>query len=122
MHTSNTLKTVVLLSGLAGFMVLVGTLLGGTTGLVIGLLFGLGIVGASYWSSDRLAVRAARATEVAPGQLDWLRDDLAEIARRADMPNPLTGRQADVTKLFTTHPPMAERIARLLGVRSQVTA
>jgi heat shock protein HtpX len=88
MHTSNTLKTVVLLSGLAGFMVLVGTLLGGTTGLVIGLLFGLGIVGASYWSSDKLAVRAARATEVAPGQLDWLRDDLAEIARRADMPAP----------------------------------
>jgi heat shock protein HtpX len=88
MHTSNTLKTVVLLSGLAGFMVLIGTLLGGTTGLVIGLLFGLGIVGASYWSSDRLAVKAARATEVAPGQLDWLRDDLAEIARRADMPTP----------------------------------
>lgn len=73
MHTSNTLKTVVLLSGLAGFMVLIGTLLGGTTGLVIGLLFGLGIVGASYWSSDRLAVKAARATEV---------------ARRADMPTP----------------------------------
>ncbi len=88
MHTSNTLKTVVLLSGLAGFMVLIGALLGGPTGLVIGLLFGLGIVGASYWSSDKLAVKAARATEVAPGQLDWLRDDLAEIARRADMPTP----------------------------------
>ena len=88
MHTSNTLKTVVLLSGLAGFMVLIGALLGGTTGLVIGLLFGLGIVGASYWSSDKLAVKAARATEVVPGQLDWLRDDLAAIARRADMPTP----------------------------------
>jgi heat shock protein HtpX len=88
MHTSNTLKTVILLSGLAGFMVLVGTLLGGTTGLVIGLLFGLGIVGASYWKSDKLAIKAARATEVAPGQLDWLRDDLAEIARRANMPTP----------------------------------
>jgi len=88
MHTSNTLKTVVLLSGLAGFMVLIGTLLGGTTGLVIGLLFGLGIVGASYWSSDKLAVKAARAREVAPGELDWLRGDLAEIARRAGMPTP----------------------------------
>lgn len=88
MHTSNTLKTVVLLSGLAGFMVLIGALLGGPTGLVIGLLFGLGIVGASYWSSDKLAVKAARATEVAPGQLDWLRDDLVEIARRAGMPTP----------------------------------
>ena len=55
---------------------------------MIGLLFGLGIVGASYWSSDKLAVKAARATEVAPGQLDWLRDDLAEIARRAKMATP----------------------------------
>lgn len=88
MHTSNTLKTVVLLSGLAGFMVLIGTMLGGMTGLVIGLLFGLGIVGASYWSSDKLAIKAARATEVTPGQLDWLREDLAEIARRANMPTP----------------------------------
>ena len=31
--------------------------------------------------------------------------------------NPLTGRQADFTKLFMTHPPMEERIARLLGAR-----
>jgi heat shock protein HtpX len=69
-------------------MVMIGTLLAGTTGLVIGLVFGLGIVGASYWSSDKLAVKAARATEVAPGQLDWLRDDLAEIAHRANMPTP----------------------------------
>jgi heat shock protein HtpX len=85
---SNTFKTVLLLSSLTGFMVLVGSLIGGPTGTVIGLVLGLGIVGASYWSSDRLAVKAARATEVAPGQLDWLRDDLAEIARRANMATP----------------------------------
>jgi heat shock protein HtpX len=84
----NTFKSVLLLGSLTGFMVLVGSLLAGPAGTVIGLVLGLGIVGASYWSSDRLAVRAARATEVAPGQLDWLRDDLAEIARRADMATP----------------------------------
>ena len=85
---SNTFKTVLLLSSLTGFMVLVGSLIGGPTGTVIGLVLGLGIVSASYWSSDRLAVKAARATEVAPGQLDWLRDDLAAIARRANMSTP----------------------------------
>jgi heat shock protein HtpX len=38
--------------------------------------------------------------------------------------NPLTGRQASFAKLFMTHPPMEERIARLLGVtaRTQVSA
>ena len=34
------------------------------TGLVIGLLLGLGIVGFSYWKSDKLALRAARAQVV----------------------------------------------------------
>jgi len=36
--------------------------------------------------------------------------------------NPLTGRQANFAKLFMTHPPMEDRIARLLAVRPQVTA
>jgi len=84
----NTFKTFTLLAGLGGFFVLIGTLLGGTTGLVIGLLFGLGLVGMSYWNSDKLAVRAARAREVQPGELDWLRADLAVIAQRADMATP----------------------------------
>ena len=50
--TTNAVKTAALLAGLGGFMVLVGSLLGGATGTVIGLLFGLAIVGASYWVSD----------------------------------------------------------------------
>ncbi len=58
----NTLKTFTLLAGLAGFFVLVGTLLGGVTGLMIGGLFGFGLVGSSYWFSDRLAVKSARGT------------------------------------------------------------
>ncbi len=84
----NTFKTFTLLAGLGGFFVLIGTLLGGTTGLVIGLLFGLGLVGMSYWNSDRLAVRAARAREVQPGELGWLQDDLRAIAARANMKQP----------------------------------
>ncbi len=84
----NTLKTFTLLAALGGFFVLIGTLLAGTTGLVIGLLLGLGLVGMSYWNSDRLAVRAARAREVGPGELEWLRSDLEAISRRANMPTP----------------------------------
>lgn len=84
----NTLKTFVLLAGLAGFFVLIGSMLGGPTGILIGGLFGFGLVGSSYWFSDRLAVRAARAEAVPAGQLPWLQADLAELARRAGIMTP----------------------------------
>lgn len=84
----NTLKTFTLLAGLAGSFILVGSLLGGPIGLVIGAVFGFGVVGSSYWFSDRLAVRSARAVQVEPGQLDWLRSDLAVLAERAGMATP----------------------------------
>lgn len=50
----NTLKTVVLLAGLAGFFVVVGTVLGGPTGTLIGLALGLVLVGGSFCRVDRL--------------------------------------------------------------------
>ncbi len=84
----NTVKTFTLLAGLAGAFILMGSLLGGMTGLVIGAVFGFGLVGGSYWFSDRLAVRAARAVEVPPGELGWLRADLAVLAERAGMASP----------------------------------
>jgi heat shock protein HtpX len=84
----NTFKTTILLAGLGGFLVLLGSMLGGTTGLVIGMVFGLAVVGGSYWFSDKLAVRAARARPVEPGELVWLQQDLAVLAERAGMATP----------------------------------
>ncbi len=84
----NTLKTFTLLAGLAGSFIVVGSLLGGPTGIVIGAVFGFGLVGGSYWFSDRLAIRSARAEEVRPGELDWLKSDLAALAVRAGMSTP----------------------------------
>ncbi len=84
----NTFKTVVLLAGLGGFLVLFGSLVGGTVGTIIGLTFGLVLVGGSYWYSDRLAVRAANAVPVPDGQLEWLRNDVVTLAARAGMQPP----------------------------------
>ena len=84
----NTFKTFSLLAGLGGFLVLFGSLVGGTTGTIIGLAFGVVIVGASYWFSDRLAVRAAGAHPVSDGELGWLRDEVAVLAGRAGLPAP----------------------------------
>ena len=84
----NTLKTFTLLAGLAGSFILVGSVLGGPTGIFIGAVFGFGLVGGPYLFSDRLAVRSAHAEEVLPGQFDWLRSDLAVLAERARMASP----------------------------------
>jgi heat shock protein HtpX len=56
----NTEKTFVLLAGLAGLMVALGSLFD-RGGAVIGFGLGLAIVGFSYWKSDALAIRAAHA-------------------------------------------------------------
>lgn len=84
----NQLKTVVLLAALGGFLVFVGGLVGGTTGTLIGLGLGVAVVGWSYWASDRIAVRAAGARQVAPGELDDLQADVATLAARAGIATP----------------------------------
>jgi heat shock protein HtpX len=84
----NNVKTVALLASLGGSLVIAGSALGGRTGMIIGLFLGLAMVGGSYWFSDKLAVRAAGAHPVPPGELTWLQDALASMAARADLQTP----------------------------------
>ena len=84
----NTLKTVVLLGAIGGLFVLLGSLFGGVGGAAIGLVLALAITGGSYWFSDRLAVRAARAVEVSEREAPELHAMVAELADRAGLPRP----------------------------------
>jgi heat shock protein HtpX len=84
---SNTLKTTVLLAGIGGLLVAIGSLFG-TGGAVIGLLFGLGIVGFSYWKSDSLAIRAAHAVPADPAQYPEYHRIMTELCQRAEIPMP----------------------------------
>ena len=83
----NTLKTTVLLAGLGGLMVLIGSFFG-RGGAVIGLVLGIGIVGFSYWKSDKLAIRAARAVPADEAQFPEYHRIMRELCQRADMPMP----------------------------------
>lgn len=91
----NTFKTFTLLAALGGLAVAVGALIGGRNGLVIGLLFGLGIVGFSYWRSDKLALRAARAQVVTEAQAPELYRMVGGLAARMGMPMPTVAMSPD---------------------------
>lgn len=83
----NTAKTAVLLAALGGLFIGIGSLFG-QGGLYIGLLVGLVFVGGSYWFSDSLAVRAARAVPVSEQEAPRLHAIVGELAQRARMPMP----------------------------------
>jgi heat shock protein HtpX len=84
----NAMKTAVLLALLGALFMAIGVLLGGTTGLVIGLAIGLIFVGGSYWFSDTLAIKAARAQPVSREELPDVYEIVEELARESDMPMP----------------------------------
>lgn len=84
----NNVKTVVLLAALGGFCVVVGQAIGGSSGMTIGLIIGLGITGWSYWFSDKLAIRSARAIEVSSDQMPQYHAIVDDLCNRASLPKP----------------------------------
>jgi heat shock protein HtpX len=83
----NNLKTAMLLAGLGALCMFIGSFWG-TGGLVVGLLIGLAMCGGSYWFSDTLAIRSARAIPVTADQMPQYHRIMAELCARADLPMP----------------------------------
>jgi heat shock protein HtpX len=85
--SKNTIKTFVLLAALGGFLMLIGSFFG-RGGLFIGLLLGLAFVGGSYWFSDKLAIRSARAVPVTEQEMPEYYRIVRELTTAAGMPMP----------------------------------
>ena len=81
-------KTAILLAALGGLFVVLGGAFLGQSGLYIGLVLGLVMVGGSYWFSDKLAIASARAVEVTPQQAPEYHQIVTELAQRANLPMP----------------------------------
>jgi heat shock protein HtpX len=83
----NTIKTTVLLTLLAALCVGVGAIFG-KGGIIIGLVVALLLTGGSYWFSDRIAIRAARAVPVSEAQMPDYYAVVRDLCTRANLPMP----------------------------------
>jgi heat shock protein HtpX len=86
--SKNNIKTYVLLAALGGLVMGIGALVGGQSGLTIGLIIGLVFTAGSYWFSDTIAIKAARAVPVSEAEMPQYYQVVRELTQRADMPMP----------------------------------
>ena len=86
----NTIKTTVLLAALGGLIVTIAGVLGGgsSSSLVLGLGLATVMVGGSYWFSDKLALKSAKARIVTEADAPMFYGMVRDLATRANMPMP----------------------------------
>ncbi len=84
----NGLKTAVLLGLLTSLILLVGYWFGGSTGLVIAVLVSLGMNAATYFWSDKIALRTMGARPVTEAQAPELYAMVRELSSQARQPMP----------------------------------
>lgn len=88
----NSFKTVILLGILTGFLLLIGKHFGGNSGMVLALVFSLGLNFFSWWFSDRMVLSMYKAREVTGDvvhpKIREIREILEGLARRGGIPVP----------------------------------
>ena len=71
---------------------LVGRYVGGPNGMIVALVIGLAFNFVNYWFSSKIVLAVYGARVLEPGeslpQAPWLVGDIADLARRADLPMP----------------------------------
>jgi heat shock protein HtpX len=85
----NNVKTFVLMAGLLGLFVLVGQLIGGSSGLIVALVFGSIFNFIMYFFSDRLVLRMYGAKVVTAQEAPELYAMVDRLRQRAGLPMPL---------------------------------
>lgn len=112
----NQLKTTALLAVMTIFIMMVGRVLGGTSGMLIALVFAGGMNFFSYWYSDKLVLKMYQAQEVSSSQAPELYEIVRVLSERAEIPMPkvyiipndspnafATGRNPDNAVVAVTH-------------------
>ncbi len=84
----NRVKTFILLAGLTVFLVLLGNVIGGRSGMKIALVIAVAMNFISYWYSDKIVLRMSGAQEVSPGEAPELHRIVEELSQTANIPKP----------------------------------
>jgi heat shock protein HtpX len=84
----NSLKTAVLMAGLAGILLALGWFFGGTNGAIIAFVIAIALNFTSYFFSDRMVLAMYRAKEVSRGESPGLHEMVEELAAHAGIPKP----------------------------------
>ena len=84
----NKLKTTLLLSLLTVLMVLMGSEIGGQTGMVVAFVLALAMNCVSYWYSDKIVLRMYRAREVSEHDHPAFYNMVRRLAMQAHLPMP----------------------------------
>ncbi len=84
----NNVKVFVLMAGLTGLVVAIGSSLGGTSGALIALLLSAGMNLFMYWSSSTMVLRAYGAQIVTPVEAPQLYEMVDRLRQRAGLPMP----------------------------------
>ena len=85
---SNQIKTTILLTLMTVLFMMIGKALGGSTGMVMALIFAGGMNFFSYWYSDKLVLKMYNATEISPDDAPDLYHMVSRLARNSGMPMP----------------------------------
>mgnify|MGYP001595362819 CR=1 FL=1 len=84
----NQIKTTILLVVLTGILLILGRLIGGTSGLIIAFIIALIMNFVSYWWSDKIVLFLYRAKEADKKKYSKLYELVREISTRAGIPKP----------------------------------
>ena len=84
----NGLKTALLLGGIFGLLLTLGSVIGGGQYLWLFALFGVGMTAYGYWNSDKIAIKAMRAYPVTPEEQPAMYRIVQELSTAAGQPMP----------------------------------
>jgi heat shock protein HtpX len=84
----NNMKTALLLGALTGIFLFIGAMTGGRQGMLLALVFAGLMNFVSYWFSDKIVLRAYRASELPESEAPRIYAMVRELSQQAQIPMP----------------------------------